>query len=96
MGADFGCGAAPVTGVFPAEDGFGCIGWGRAQFSCAAGGYGPPAGTIAVSSPRAPLLLLFLVLTSFSGAFLLELLCLPVMWDCLPNACPHLCRVLLD
>lgn len=94
VGADFSCGAAPVTGVFPAEEGFGCIGWGRAQL-CSRRVW-PPAGTVAVSSPRAPLLLLFLVLNSFSGSCLLELLCLPVVWDCLPNACPHLWRVFLD
>lgn len=43
-------------------------------------------------SPCAPLLLLFLVATSLSGACLLELLRHPVIWDC--TACPMLVLVL--
>lgn len=42
--------------------------------------------------PCAPLLLLFLVVTSLSGACLLELLCHPVIWDC--TSCPMLVLVL--
>ena len=52
-----------------------------------------PTGTVAACPPPcAPLLLLFLVVTSFSGACLLELLCHPAIWDC--TACPMLVLVL--